>query len=144
MSRLTVGRTVCGGIAAALVTLFLVAGPSRADSKGFIGAGAILRREDIVSGVTTAAALWLATVLGLCFGGGQNALGSAALAFGIFILWALKRFEQWIPQERRAVLRMGYLCRSAGSVISQPAALDSLGEFHEALHVPQVRDGGRK
>jgi putative Mg2+ transporter-C (MgtC) family protein len=73
---------------------------------GFIGAGAILRREDIVSGVTTAAALWLTTVLGLCFGGGQNGLGLAALAFGIFILWALKRFEQWIPQERRAVLTL--------------------------------------
>jgi uncharacterized membrane protein YhiD involved in acid resistance len=33
---------------------------------GFIGGGAILRRGDIVIGVTTAATLWFVTVLGLC------------------------------------------------------------------------------
>jgi MgtC family len=32
---------------------------------GFIGGGAILRRGDIVSGVTPAATMWLATVVGL-------------------------------------------------------------------------------
>src|SRR5262249_12866451 len=42
---------------------------------GFIGGGAILRRRDIVTGVTTAATLWYVTVLGLCFGGGQLILG---------------------------------------------------------------------
>lgn len=44
---------------------------------GFIGAGAILRKGDTVSGVTTAATLWLVTVIGLCFGGGQLWLGAA-------------------------------------------------------------------
>src|SRR5262249_23206233 len=38
---------------------------------GFIGGGAILRRENMVLGVTTAATLWFVTVIGLCFGGGQ-------------------------------------------------------------------------
>src|SRR5262249_39184687 len=42
---------------------------------GFIGAGAILRRGDWIIGVTTAATLWIMTVIGLCFGGGQLALG---------------------------------------------------------------------
>jgi putative Mg2+ transporter-C (MgtC) family protein len=35
---------------------------------GFIGGGAILRRDDMVVGVTTAATLWLATGIGLCLG----------------------------------------------------------------------------
>src|SRR6185437_6216889 len=35
---------------------------------GFIGAGAILRRDNLVLGVTTAATLWFVTVMGLCFG----------------------------------------------------------------------------
>src|SRR5947209_3962697 len=36
---------------------------------GFIGAGAIVRRRgEPIQGVTTAATLWLTTVLGLCFG----------------------------------------------------------------------------
>src|SRR5262249_683836 len=44
---------------------------------GFIGAGAILKKDDIVVGVTTAATLWFTTVVGLCFGGGQIGLGLA-------------------------------------------------------------------
>src|SRR5271170_6715244 len=47
---------------------------------GFIGAGAILRKGNMVLGVTTAATLWFVTVMGLCFGGGQLALGLIALA----------------------------------------------------------------
>jgi putative Mg2+ transporter-C (MgtC) family protein len=38
---------------------------------GFIGAGAILRKDGLVHGLTTAATLWFITVLGLLFGGGQ-------------------------------------------------------------------------
>ena len=45
---------------------------------GFIGAGAILKKGDIVLGVTTATTLWFVTVLGLCFGGGQWILGATA------------------------------------------------------------------
>src|SRR5215475_4281882 len=47
---------------------------------GFIGAGAILRRRDVVTGVTTAATIWYVTVIGLCFGGGQILLGWLATA----------------------------------------------------------------
>jgi putative Mg2+ transporter-C (MgtC) family protein len=68
---------------------------------GFIGGGAILRRGDMVTGITTAATLWLATVLGLCFGGGQYTLGLATWGFGVFALWGLKWLELRIKQDRR-------------------------------------------
>jgi putative Mg2+ transporter-C (MgtC) family protein len=67
---------------------------------GFIGAGAILRKENRVLGVTTAATMWFVTVMGLCFGGGQNGLGLSALAIALFVLWGLKRFEAILPQDR--------------------------------------------
>ncbi|MGX7345306.1 hypothetical protein ACWM9A_05335 [Acetobacter pasteurianus] len=35
---------------------------------GFIGGGAILRRENMVLGVTTTATLWIVTIIGLYFG----------------------------------------------------------------------------
>lgn len=73
---------------------------------GFIGAGAILRRGGRVSGVTTAATLWLATGLGLCFGGGQHGLGLAGLALGVGTVWGLKRVEARLPQERRGALSL--------------------------------------
>ena len=71
---------------------------------GFIGAGAILKKGDIVLGITTAATLWYVTVLGLCFGGGQWALGVAALAIGLVVLKGMKRVEALLPQDRMATL----------------------------------------
>lgn len=73
---------------------------------GFIGGGAILKRGDIVRGVTTAATLWFVTVVGLCFGGGQLALGSIALTLGLIVLWGLKYLELWLPQDRQATLAL--------------------------------------
>lgn len=73
---------------------------------GFIGAGAILRRNDLVHGVTTAATLWFVTVIGLCLGGGQLRLGSAATVLGFLVLDGLKRVERTLPQERNATLSL--------------------------------------
>jgi putative Mg2+ transporter-C (MgtC) family protein len=71
---------------------------------GFIGAGAILKKDDIVVGVTTAATLWFVTVVGLCFGGGQLGLGLAALAIGLVVLSLFKHLEDFLQQEQHAVL----------------------------------------
>ena len=71
---------------------------------GFIGGGAILRRGSIVVGVTTAATLWLATVIGLCLGGGQIALGLAATVLGLLALWVLRWIEDGLRREQRAQL----------------------------------------
>ena len=71
---------------------------------GFIGAGAIVRRGSGVLGVTTAATMWFATVLGLCFGGGQFALGGAGLICGVGVLTGLRPIEARVKRERRAKL----------------------------------------
>jgi putative Mg2+ transporter-C (MgtC) family protein len=71
---------------------------------GFIGAGAILRRDDMILGVTTAATLWFVTMAGLCFGGGQLALGVAAAVLGLLILHGLEWAEDLIPRERKGTL----------------------------------------
>jgi putative Mg2+ transporter-C (MgtC) family protein len=73
---------------------------------GFIGGGAILRRGNVVVGVTTAATLWLVTVIGLCIGGGQIALGLAATAIGLFALWVLEWFEQRLRQRHASRLSL--------------------------------------
>jgi putative Mg2+ transporter-C (MgtC) family protein len=68
---------------------------------GFIGGGAILRRGNLTIGVTTAATLWLVTVIGLCVGGGQILLGLAATALALVALWGLIWIEQALPREYR-------------------------------------------
>ncbi|WP_409018331.1 MgtC/SapB family protein [Caballeronia sp. LZ035] len=75
---------------------------------GFIGAGAILRKDGLVKGVTTAATLWFVTVIGLLFGGGQLALGVTGLVLGIVVLWFLKALEVRIPRENQADLHITY------------------------------------
>lgn len=73
---------------------------------GFIGGGVILRRDSIISGVTTAATLWYVTVIGLCLGGGQIALGVAATAIGVGALWGLEWFELRLRREHHAILSL--------------------------------------
>jgi putative Mg2+ transporter-C (MgtC) family protein len=71
---------------------------------GFIGGGVILKRDNLVMGVTTAATLWFVTVVGLCFGGGQILLGLTALTIGLIVLSVLKMFEVWLPHDRQGTL----------------------------------------
>jgi len=71
---------------------------------GFIGAGAIIKKDDIALGVTTAATMWFMSVVGLCFGTGFIGLGAAASLLGLTILWALKWFEEKMPTSLRATL----------------------------------------
>jgi putative Mg2+ transporter-C (MgtC) family protein len=73
---------------------------------GFIGGGAILKRGDNVTGVTTAATLWLITTIGLCFGGGQIMLGVIATAIAFVVLAPFKRFDNWIRREQKAVVTL--------------------------------------
>jgi putative Mg2+ transporter-C (MgtC) family protein len=73
---------------------------------GFIGAGAIIKREDLVVGVTTAATLWFVTVMGLCFGGGQIYLGISACVIGFVVLAVVKKLESVIPREHTGELTL--------------------------------------
>jgi putative Mg2+ transporter-C (MgtC) family protein len=73
---------------------------------GFIGAGAIVRRDNFVAGVTTAATIWFLTVLGLCFGGGQIGLGLAGAVIGIAVLAGLKHIENHLRQDHQGTLRI--------------------------------------
>jgi putative Mg2+ transporter-C (MgtC) family protein len=73
---------------------------------GFIGGGAILRRDGFVLGVTTAATLWFVTVMGLCFGGGQIKLGIAAFALGIMVLEGLRWVDYRMKQEQHGILHL--------------------------------------
>jgi putative Mg2+ transporter-C (MgtC) family protein len=73
---------------------------------GFIGAGAILRRNGLIEGVTTAATLWFVTMVGLCLGGGQLGLGIIGAGVGYVVLSAVKTIENRLPIDRRATLEI--------------------------------------
>jgi putative Mg2+ transporter-C (MgtC) family protein len=63
---------------------------------GFIGAGAILHGKGRVTGLTTAATLWVVTAIGIAVGAGAyvEAIGTTVLVLGTLLL--LARFERII------------------------------------------------
>lgn len=63
---------------------------------GFLGAGAILKREDkdLVLGLTTAAGIWLTAAIGLAVGVGQVAVAALATVLGWFVLASLALLER--------------------------------------------------
>lgn len=73
---------------------------------GFIGGGVILKRENVVLGVTTAATLWFTTVIGLCLGGGQIYTGLTGLALALIVLWVMKWIEDKMQRDRLAMLNV--------------------------------------
>lgn len=93
---------------------------------GFIGAGAIVRKDDMVLGVTTAATLWFSTVVGLCLGGGQLILGCVATVLGYLTLTAMRWFENRLEKYQPATL----------TVVTTESALtpDQLRTRLEAAH----------
>ncbi|MFH0937993.1 MAG: MgtC/SapB family protein [Planctomycetota bacterium] len=66
---------------------------------GFLGAGSIIRHGDVVRGVTTAATLWLCTVIGLSFGAGYIVLGLIGLGVAIITLFVLPYVEGWVKND---------------------------------------------
>lgn len=105
---------------------------------GFIGGGTILKKGDLVTGVTTAATLWLMTVIGLCLGGGQLMLGTITTALAVLTLWILKWVDLVIPREHRA--RLTVTCPAQWNVLDEvPSLVRSMhysARFHEQKRSP--------
>jgi putative Mg2+ transporter-C (MgtC) family protein len=66
---------------------------------GFLGAGSIIRQDNAVRGLTTAAVLWFVTVLGLIFGSGYFELGLLGLGVAATTLVVLPYFECWVKND---------------------------------------------
>jgi putative Mg2+ transporter-C (MgtC) family protein len=91
---------------------------------GFIGGGAIFRRGNLVTGVTTAATLWAITAIGLCFGSGQIVLGLAVTTLTIMTIWLLRRVEDRLHRQHRALITIR---GGAAAVPDLPGLLASAG-----------------
>ncbi|MGO9622775.1 MAG: MgtC/SapB family protein [Desulfobaccales bacterium] len=61
---------------------------------GFLGAGVIIRYQDTVRGLTTAACVWLVCSVGLAVGAGFYVLGVAVTLFTLLALIGLKAGER--------------------------------------------------
>ncbi len=67
---------------------------------GFLGAGAILRDGPRITGLTTAATIWLTAALGMAIGGGQYWLAGMLVVVSSIVLWLFPFFEIHIDKTR--------------------------------------------
>ena len=81
---------------------------------GFLGAGVIFVRHDVVQGLTTAAGIWATSAIGLCFGSGMLILGTVSSILMITVQHLLRRI---LPRNAgNIMIRMRIRAvRSAGS-----------------------------
>jgi putative Mg2+ transporter-C (MgtC) family protein len=91
------------GFADILGTPDVVLDPSRIAAQvvsgiGFLGAGSILLRGDVVRGLTTAASLWTVAAIGLAVGGGLYVAAVAATIVILVILAGIKPLERRLQQ----------------------------------------------
>ena len=61
---------------------------------GFIGAGAIMRDGGNVKGITTAATIWITTMIGLAVGNGYYAAAVLTTLLALFTLTVLRKVER--------------------------------------------------
>lgn len=104
------------GVGAALFTLAgrygfgdaQVEDPSRiaaqvASGIGFIGAGVIFLRRDVVRGLTTAAAIWLTAAVGLAAGAGVPLLAIGATATHLIVAYVYTPLIRLLPTSKYAI-----------------------------------------
>lgn len=87
------------GFSDSLTSRNVVLDPSRVAAQvvsgiGFLGAGAILARGEIVRGLTTAASIWTVAAIGLAVGGGLYFPAAVSTAIIIGILAGIKPIEE--------------------------------------------------
>ncbi len=87
------------GFAGVVTQDHVVLDPSRVAAQvvsgiGFIGAGSILLRGEIVKGLTTAASIWTVAAIGLAVGGGLYFAASVSTVVILIILAGIKPLEE--------------------------------------------------
>jgi putative Mg2+ transporter-C (MgtC) family protein len=87
------------GFSNILTHQYIVLDPSRIAAQvgsgvGFLGAGSILARGDIVKGLTTAASIWTVAAIGLAVGGGLYLAAGASTLIILIILVGIKPLEE--------------------------------------------------
>lgn len=68
---------------------------------GFLGAGAILKQDDIpvIKGLTTASSIWVAAAIGIAAGMGRESTAIMGTLAALFILVVVRRFERHIDPD---------------------------------------------
>jgi putative Mg2+ transporter-C (MgtC) family protein len=108
----SVGACLCMIVSAygfnSVLSAHVILDPSRVAAQvvsgvGFLGAGSIILRNEVVKGLTTAASLWAVAAVGLAVGGGLYVAAVAATVIILVILAGVKPLEARLRGQREPV-----------------------------------------
>jgi putative Mg2+ transporter-C (MgtC) family protein len=68
---------------------------------GFLGAGTIMQSQGMVTGLTSAATIWVVAAIGMAVGAGFYVEGIGAGLLVTFVLTGLGKLEHWVRRARR-------------------------------------------
>jgi putative Mg2+ transporter-C (MgtC) family protein len=68
---------------------------------GFLGAGTIMQAQGMVTGLTSAATIWVVAAIGMTVGAGFYVEGMTAGLLVTFVLAGLGKVEHWVRRARR-------------------------------------------
>lgn len=109
---------------------------------GFLAGGTILRSGFTVSGLTTAAGLWLVTAIGLSAGGGMFEVAGAVTLMGILALTVLRRIEG--KDDNVVKRKISVVLGEGGAVSDVAAAAASIGGKIDNLEYERRLDDKRR
>ena len=98
---------ICVGSTIFTICSYKLGGPGNPDriaanvvtGVGFLGAGVIFRNGFSVSGITTAATIWIAAALGMLIGIGEYSLSVISLFISLIILSVMQYLQNYIDSQ---------------------------------------------
>jgi putative Mg2+ transporter-C (MgtC) family protein len=108
---------------------------------GFLGAGAILLRGEVIRGLTTAASVWAVAAIGLAVGGGLYMAATVATVIILVILAGIKPLEERYHAARQTRDFMLFVAPGQVTIESLSGALGS-GPFKIRQFVMQTSQNG--
>jgi putative Mg2+ transporter-C (MgtC) family protein len=125
------------GFSDILAEQHVILDPSRvaaqvASGIGFIGAGTIILRREVVKGLTTAASIWAVAAVGLAVGGGMFLAAGAATLLALALLVLAKPLKARLFPNRKEARRVRV-------VVGRGTPLAELRDEIEAAEVPLER-----
>lgn len=99
---------------------------------GFLGAGTILRHGLSITGLTTAASLWVVAAIGLAVGAGFYYPAVLTTWLVIMSLWVLSRVEKkWFSEKRTYIMKV--------IAVNQPGVLSAISRMLDDKGIAVLR-----
>jgi putative Mg2+ transporter-C (MgtC) family protein len=144
----TVTMVALGSCLFTLIGAYGFGGPSRVDPTrvaaqittgiGFLGAGAIFMRKDLVRGLTTAATIWATAAIGMAAAAGAFFLCAFTTLLILFVLTVLKPMERRFFKRPDEATVSVVMPRRDDSLMLIKRALESIGAECESIQLQEV------